>query len=394
MASSSRPGMGAIPYTAGVTFRVWAPFASAVCVAGSFNGWSTESAPLTQEGNGYWSADVAGAQVGDEYKFVITNADTAALLWKNDPYARSMTNSVGHSIVANPDYVWESAGYSTPPWNELVIYELHVGSFMFDPASPNRRGNFDTVIGELYLQDLGINAIQVMAADEFPGDISWGYNPAFIFAIEQSYGGPNGFRRLVDAAHARGIAVIFDVVYNHLGPSDLDLWKFDGWSPTGRDDEGGIYFYNDWRKKTPWGDTRPDYGRGEVRQYIRDNALRWLEQRYCDGLRWDATGWIRNVRGANNDPGSDIGGAGSRSGSGPGVDLAGKRRQLLLPKALDPRRGARLYRARHPDALHGPGIPGMGSMVGCPRTRLVEGGPLFGHPKFVSRPDPAPPQLV
>ena len=106
--------------------------------------------------------------------------------------------------------------------------------------------------------------------------------------------------------HVRGIAVIFDVVYNHLGPADLDLWKFDGWSPTGRDDEGGIYFYNDWRKKTPWGDTRPDYGRGEVRQYLRDNALRWLEERYCDGLRWDATGWIRNVWGSNNDPGSDI----------------------------------------------------------------------------------------
>jgi 1,4-alpha-glucan branching enzyme len=299
--------MGALPYAGGVAFRVWAPFASAISVAGSFNGWSVDSAPLASEGNGYWSVDVPGAQVDDQYKFVIRNPNLADQLWKNDPYARSMTNSVGNGIVADPDYVWQSTGYSTPPWNELVIYELHVGSFQFDPASPNRRGNFDTVIGKLdYLQDLGINAIEVMAADEFPGDISWGYNPAFIFSIEQSYGGPNGFRRLVDAAHARGIAVIFDVVYNHLGPADLDLWKFDGWSPTGAAGEGGIYFYNDWRKKTPWGDTRPDYGRGEVRQYIRDNALRWLEQRYCDGLRWDATGWIRNVWGSNNDPGSDI----------------------------------------------------------------------------------------
>jgi len=307
MAASSRSGMGALPYAGGVAFRVWAPFASAVSVAGSFNGWSTQSAPLASEGNGYWSVDVPGAQVNDQYKFVIRNPNLPDPLWKNDPYARSMTNSVGNGIVADPDYVWQSTGYSTPPWNELVIYELHVGSFQFDPASPNRRGNFDTVIGKLdYLQDLGVNAIQVMAADEFPGDISWGYNPSFIFAIEESYGGPNGFRRLVDAAHVRGIAVIFDVVYNHLGPADLDLWKFDGWSPTGRDDEGGVYFYNDWCKKTPWGDTRPDYGRGEVRQYIRDNALRWLEQRYCDGLRWDATGWIRNVWGSNNDPGSNI----------------------------------------------------------------------------------------
>ena len=126
-----------------------------------------------------------------------------------------------------------------------------------------------------------------------------GYNPADIFAIEDNYGGPNGLRRLVDAAHSRGIAVIYDVVYNHLGPSDLDLWRFDGWSENGA---GGIYFYNDWRRSTPWGDTRPDYGRGEVRQFIRDNALYWLRATSCDGLRWDATGWIRNVWGDNNDP--------------------------------------------------------------------------------------------
>src|SRR5438876_542081 len=153
MAASSRPGMGALPYAGGVTFRVWAPFASAVSVAGSFNGWNAQGAPLTPEGNGCWSVDVAGAQVNDQYKFVIENPNSAALLWKNDPYARSMTNSVGNSIVAESDYVWQSAGYSTPPWNELVIYELHVGSFLFDPASPNGRGNFDSVISKLdYLQ--------------------------------------------------------------------------------------------------------------------------------------------------------------------------------------------------------------------------------------------------
>src|SRR5438045_1142817 len=306
MTASSRPGMGAVPYPGGVTFRVWAPFAAAVTVAGTFNGWNAAATALSAEGRGYWSTDVPVAAVNDHYKFVISNPGLPQPLWKNDPYARVLTNSVGDSIVADPDYAWQSGAYATPSWNELVIYELHVGSFLFDTAN-NRRGTFDTVISKLdYLADLGVNAVQVMAADEFPGDISWGYNPAHIFAIEASYGGPNGFRRLVDAAHARGIAVIFDVVYNHLGPDDLDLWKFDGWSPSGRDDEGGIYFYNDWRNATPWGGTRPDYGRGEVRQYIRDNALRWLEQRYCDGLRWDATGWIRNVRGANNDPGSDI----------------------------------------------------------------------------------------
>jgi len=303
LACSARPGMGAIPFAGGVTFRVWAPFAAAVSVAGTFNGWNTRSSQLAREGNGYWSIDIDGAKIGDQYKFVIRRPDGGSL-WKNDPYARSLTSSVGNSIVAETDYAWRSVGYSMPPWNELVIYELHVGSFLFDAHARTGRGNFGTVVSKLdYLRSLGVNAIQVMPSDEFPGDISWGYNPAYIFSIEEAYGGPTGLKQLVDEAHARGIAVIFDVVYNHLGPNDLDLWQFDGWSDHG---QGGIYFYNDWRRQTPWGDTRPDYGRGEVRQYLRDNALRWLEQRHLDGLRWDATGWIRNVRGNDDDPANDI----------------------------------------------------------------------------------------
>ena len=93
---------------------------------------------------------------------------------------------------------------------------------------------------------------------EFAGDVSWGYNPAHLFAIESGYGGPDAFKRFIKAAHEHGIAVILDVVYNHLGPTDLDLWQFDGWSANGG---GGIYFYNDERAITPWGSTRPDYGR-------------------------------------------------------------------------------------------------------------------------------------
>src|SRR6185503_14637021 len=104
--------------------------------------------------------------------------------------------------------------------------------------------------------------------------------------------------------------VILDVVYNHFGPGDLDLWRFDGW---GENDLGGIYFYNDWRSETPWGHTRPDYGRGEVRRFIRDNALMWLEDYRVDGLRFDMTVYIRNVDGSNDDgPGDarNLGGAG------------------------------------------------------------------------------------
>src|SRR5205085_6381975 len=151
--------------------------------------------------------------------------------------------------------------------------------------------------------DLGINAIEVMPVAEFPMDLNWGYDPADPFAVESSYGGPEAFRRLIKAAHEHGIAVILDVVYNHLGPNDLPMWQFDGWH---QGDSGGIYFYNDWRANTPWGSTRPDYGRPEVRQYIRDNALMWLEEFQVDALRLDATGYIRNVHGSNNDSGADL----------------------------------------------------------------------------------------
>ena len=120
--------------------------------------------------------------------------------------------------------------------------------------------------------------------------------------METNYGGPVAFKRFVKAVHEAGIGVILDVVYNHFGPSDLDLWQFDGWSENGL---GGIYFYNDWHSETPWGATRPDYGRGEVRQFIHDNAMMWLEEYHVDGLRLDMTLFMHNVRG-NGDPGCNL----------------------------------------------------------------------------------------
>jgi 1,4-alpha-glucan branching enzyme len=132
---------------------------------------------------------------------------------------------------------------------------------------------------------------------EFAGDRSWGYNPAFPFAVESNYGAPDDLKALVRDAHAAGIAVILDVVYNHLGPSDLDLWQFDGWSENGK---GGIYFYEDARSRTPWGETRPDYGRAEVRAFLRDSAIQWLEEFRVDGLRWDATAYISSIGGGGN----------------------------------------------------------------------------------------------
>ncbi len=295
-------GMGAVPHSKGTHFRVWAPNAKAVNVSGSFNKWKEEKAvPLEREDNGYWSGNITKAKPGDEYRYIITTQyDTQ--IYRNDPYARMVTNSVGNSVIYDTNaFGWESDDFQMPNWNELIIYELHVGTF--NAPKNGKPGDFCTAVARLpYLKKLGINAVEVMPATEFAGDYSWGYNPAQPFAIESAYGGPNAFKTFVKECHKKGIAVIMDVVYNHFGPSDLDIWQFDGWSENGK---GGIYFYNDWRSATPWGDTRPDYGRSEVRQYIRDNALMWIEEYHCDGLRMDMTPYIRNVYG-DEDPGSDL----------------------------------------------------------------------------------------
>ncbi|HEX8695016.1 MAG TPA: alpha-amylase family glycosyl hydrolase [Longimicrobium sp.] len=299
---SPHAGMGAVLHGEGVSFRVWAPHAEAVSVVGTFNDWNADAHPLAHEGNGYWSADLPGAKAGDEYRFAIRGGGQT--LGRIDPYARDVTSSVGNAIVVDPAFDWgDESGYRMPPWNELVVYELHVGTFNDQPG--DHPGSFASVIARLpYLRELGVNCIELMPSVEFAADFSWGYNPAHIFAIESAFGGPADLKRLVKAAHEHGIAVIFDVVYNHFGPSDLDLWQFDGWSENGK---GGIYFYNDHRSSTPWGDTRPDYGREEVRQFIRDNALMWLEEFRFDGLRWDATAYIRNVFGNDGDPSHDLG---------------------------------------------------------------------------------------
>ena len=286
--------MGAIPYRGGTAFRVWAPHAEAVFVTGTFDEWAMDATPLARDGDGttgFWSADVKGVEAGAEYKFTIRTPDGD--LSRIDPYARQVTTSVGNAVVYdNTAFDWGDDDFQMPGWDDLVIYELHVGTFA---GTADKRGTFDLAAKRLaYLRKLGVSAVQVMPPFEFAGDISWGYNPAHLFAIESSYGGPDAFKRFIRDAHAHGIAVIVDVVYNHIGPSDLDLWRFDGWS---EGDGGGIYFYNDERARTPWGMTRPDYGRGEVRSFLRDSALTWLEEFRCDGLRFDATVHIRTIDG-------------------------------------------------------------------------------------------------
>ena len=288
--------MGALPYDGGTTFRVWAPHATAVAVVGSFNDWDAARHPLARdEGDvGTWSADVEVAHPGDEYRFVIQGP--TGELSRIDPRARRLTNSVGNGVIYPDTFDWGDAEFNDPPWNDLVVYELHVGTF--STGMHGRPGTLDGVRRRLpYLRNLGVGAIQLMPPFEFAGDRSWGYNPAFPFAVESNYGSPDDLKALVRDAHATGIAVFLDVVYNHLGPSDLDLWQFDGWSERGK---GGIYFYEDERSTTPWGETRPDFGRPEVRLFLRDNALQWLGEFRVDGLRWDATAYISSIGGGGN----------------------------------------------------------------------------------------------
>ncbi|HUC20109.1 MAG TPA: alpha-amylase family glycosyl hydrolase, partial [Candidatus Polarisedimenticolaceae bacterium] len=170
-----------------------------------------------------------------------------------------------------------------------------------DAATP---GTFKTASQKLdYLADLGINVIELMPVSNTTIDRWWGYDPDHLYAIDAAYGGRHAFLEFVKDAHRRGIAVIVDVVYNHLSPyPGMDLWQFDGWSEDGK---GGIYFYNDWRGDTPWG-PRLDYGRPEVRQYITDNVRMWLQDCHVDGLRVDAVFAIRNAVGHNNDPATDL----------------------------------------------------------------------------------------
>ncbi|WP_114750577.1 alpha-amylase family glycosyl hydrolase [Pleomorphovibrio marinus] len=285
-------GMGSIPSEKkGVTFRVWAPNADQVFVTGSFNDWNQEKHPLSHEENGYWATFLPDAKDGDEYKYVIINGDQK--LVKNDPYARKMQHSSGNSVIYQHSPDWEDKDFSMPDFNKLVIYELHIGTF--NRPENKEVGDFYAAAEKLdHLVSLGINAIEIMPVMEFEGNKSWGYNPACPFAIETDYGGPEGLVYFVNEAHKRGIAVIMDVIFNHFGPGDLDLWQFDGWHENGK---GGIYFYNNHLSKTPWGENRPDYGRQEVCNYLRDNAFMWLEVYHCDGLRYDATAFIRYLEG-------------------------------------------------------------------------------------------------
>lgn len=271
--------MGNSVHFSQVAFRVWAPNADSVDLV-----HEEASAPMERRDDGTWTVSIDGGP-GLEYLYRIVNGDES--FDRLDPYARQATNSVGRSIVHDPDFDWDGVEFHTPTIDSMAVYEMHPGTFA---------GDLDQAIERLpHLVDTGFTAVELMPVAEFAGDQSWGYNPALPFAVESAYGGPEALKRFVREAHRAGLAVILDVVYNHFGPSDLDLWRFDGWY---EGSGGGIYLYNDHRAETPWGHTRPDYGRPEVRAYIIDNARMWFDEYRLDGLRLDSTINIRTVGGA------------------------------------------------------------------------------------------------
>jgi 1,4-alpha-glucan branching enzyme len=297
--SGTKKEVGAIVHRSGVSFRVWAPFASSVAVTGSFNDWSETA--MESEKDGYWFVKLSHAQAGQEYRYIIMNGEQR--LFKNDPRALQVTTAAGNSVIVDTNFEWSDDDFEPIEVNKQVIYELHVGTFYRSDQSTI--GTFDEVTEKLdYLQDLGVTTIELMPISTMsPVREWWGYTPMYIYTVEAQYGGRHKFLEFVNEAHKRGISVVLDVVYNHLGPADLDIWQFDGWSENGK---GGIYFYNDWRSKTPWGETRPDFGRVEVRQYLLDNVKMWMHDCHLDGLRVDSTIFIRNAKGNNDDPANDL----------------------------------------------------------------------------------------
>lgn len=222
---------------------------------------------MTRDERGWWQAEAPDVGPGADYAFSLEGGPPFP-----DPRSPFQPHGVhGPSrVIAHSDFAWTDAGWQAPPLAAGLVYELHIGTFT--PA-----GTFEAAIGKLdHLLDLGVTHMELMPVAEFPGARGWGYDGVSVFAPHHAYGGPLGLKQLVDACHARGLAVLLDVVYNHLGPDGNYLGQY------------GPYFTD--RYHTPWGEAvnfdGPDSD--EVRRFFVDNALLWLRDYHFDGLRLDA----------------------------------------------------------------------------------------------------------
>lgn len=264
---TAAPIFGAVPSHGGVRFLVWSPDARALELV-ILDGPVAGTHPLARGAEGVFETWVKGAAAGHRYAYRI---DGEVL---PDPASRFQPEGVhGPSEIVDPAaFRWTDGSWRIRPARDLIIYELHVGTF-----SPE--GTFAGAQARLpYLRDLGITAIELMPVADFAGSRNWGYDGVALFAPSRAYGRPEDLRRLVDAAHARGLAVLLDVVYNHLGPEGAYLPRF------------SRRYLTD-RHQTPWGGAVNVDGGGSsiVRRFIIDNATHWIREYHFDGLRLDAT---------------------------------------------------------------------------------------------------------
>lgn len=259
--------LGAHITSEGAEIKVWAPTVKELTVRLNSNQEHT----LRKDDRGIFSA-IVPAKAGDRYCYIIRNKCLP------DPVSRRLPQGVhGPTEIVDPEaFKWRDAEWKSIPFHEYVIYELHVGTF-------SHQGTFDGVIPKLpYLRDLGVTVIELMPVAAFPGERNWGYDGVSLYAVQESYGGPAGLKRLVNAAHREGIAVALDVVYNHVGNEGNYLREF------------GPYFTA--AHQTAWGDAinydRPDSE--HVRRFVVENALYWIREYHIDGLRLDAIQAIRD----------------------------------------------------------------------------------------------------
>ncbi len=272
--------VGATPVIGGTVFKVWSPASTSAQVRGTFNSWGSAN-PMTKYGE-YFIAFVSSASAGQSYKYYFNNTT-----WATDPRAPQVDpiNSYNSIIVNQDSYVWSNPTFVSRPLEELVIYQLHVGTFAGrnDPkgSTPNPSRYIDVANRADQLADLGVNAVMLNPINEFPGDFSGGYNPISPFAIESKLGTPAQFKQMVDALHQRGIAVILDVVWNHVSPSDNYLWNF-----------GGTQQYFDTTAvNTPWG-AQCDFDKAGVQELFVQAAETLLTDYKLDGFRVDATHYM------------------------------------------------------------------------------------------------------
>jgi len=259
--------LGAIPMGDDtVRFRVWAPYANDIAV--QLLDKERPAVPLRPEAHGYFEALIPEVAPLAPYRYLLNGSKA-----RPDPASRFQPEGVhGPSAVVDPNaFLWMDQSWNGLPLKDFIIYELHVGTF-------TNAGTFEAVIPRLsYLKEtVGITAVELMPVAQFPGRRNWGYDGAHPFAVQASYGGPEGLKRLVNACHRIGLAVILDVVYNHLGPEGNYLGDF------------GPYFTD--RYQTPWG-WAINYDGPEsdaVRHYVISNALYWVTEYHIDALRLDA----------------------------------------------------------------------------------------------------------